>query len=178
MQCDGGPRPDGRGLRVTLAGPLQSDDRRLRFVFGIDGAVEGRTVRSRPTNVTLLFEGEQRVFATRGDARCTTDELVPARVGALGGPRRSWQISARGFCTGPATAVGGAGRIVLSRFDFVAEVTFADDSDAPPLPGAYRPAADRGAGDPGHAGAAASARAAGAARAVELSAGHAADPRR
>jgi hypothetical protein len=182
MQCDGGPRPDGRGLRVTLAGPLQSDGRRLRFVFGIDGAPEGRAVRSRPTNVTLLFEGEQRAFATRGDAWCTTDELLPARVGALGGPRRKWQISARGFCTGPATAVGGAGRIVLSRFDFLAEVTFADESadpaDAPPRPPADGAAAIRDAGNARAAGAAAGAGAAAVAGTVELSAGHAADRRR
>jgi hypothetical protein len=129
MQCEGGPRPDGKGLRVAIAGPAQRDGRRLRFVFGIDDAPEGRSVTSRPTNVTVIFEGEQRIFATRGSARCTTDQLDVARVGALGGTRRSWQISARGFCTAPALALTGNERLLLSRFDFITEVSF-EDPDA------------------------------------------------
>jgi hypothetical protein len=126
MQCDGGPRPDGKGLRVTIAGPLQSDGRRLRFVFGIDDVPEGRSVESRPTNITVIFEGEQRIFATRGAARCTTDRLEMARVGALGGARRNWQITARGFCTAPALALNGPERLLISRFDFITEVSFED----------------------------------------------------
>jgi hypothetical protein len=126
MQCDGGPRPDGKGLRVTIAGPLQSDGRRLRFVFGIDDVPEGRSVESRPTNITVIFEGEQRIFGTRGAARCTTDRLDMARVGALGGARRNWQITARGFCTAPALALTGPERLLISRFDFITEVSFED----------------------------------------------------
>ena len=60
MQCEGGARPDGRGLRVTIAGPA-ADGRRLRFVFGIDDTPEGASVRARPTNLTVIFEGEQRL---------------------------------------------------------------------------------------------------------------------
>lgn len=129
MQCEGGPRPDGKGLRVAIAGTAQGDGRRLRFVFGIDDTPEGRSVSSRPTNVTVIFEGEQRIFATRGSARCTTDQLDMARVGALGGTRRSWQITARGFCTAPALALTGRERLLLSRFDFITEVSF-EDPDA------------------------------------------------
>src|SRR5688500_6800803 len=51
MECDGGLRPDGKGLRVAIAGPMQAArnapadparlaatgmGRRLRFIFGID----------------------------------------------------------------------------------------------------------------------------------------------
>lgn len=145
MQCEGGPRPDGKGLRVAIAGPAQGDGRRLRFVFGIDDTPEGRSVTSRPTNVTMIFEGEQRIFATRGSARCTTDHLDMARVGALGGTRRSWQITARGFCTAPALALAGRERLLLSRFDFITEVSFEDpdtgDAAVPVRSGAADPVA-------------------------------------
>ena len=116
-----------RGLRLTIAGPVQGAGRRLRFVLGIPDAPEGQTVRARPANLTLIFEGEQRMFATRGEDKCSIDELVPARVGALGGPRRSWQIAGRGFCIAPASALRGGQRILVSRFDFVTEVTFEDE---------------------------------------------------
>jgi hypothetical protein len=139
MQCEGGARPDGRGLRVTLAGPAQADGRRLRFVFGIDDAPEGARVLARPTNLTVIFEGEQRLFATRGNDRCTTDELRPERIGALGGPRRSWRVVARGFCISPATTLDGEARLLVTSFDFASEVTYEDE----PAPAPARPAPAR-----------------------------------
>ena len=100
MSCQGGLRPDGRGLRVTLAGAPRADGRRMRFVFGIQDVPEGATVRARPTNLTILFEGEQRVFATRGDDKCTTDELVQQRLGTPGDPRRRWRVA----CSSPSAS--------------------------------------------------------------------------
>lgn len=136
MTCEGGPRPDGRGLRVAIAGPARgADGRRLRFVFGFPDAPEGATRSASPTNLTVIFDGERRVFATRGDDKCTTDELRQNRIGALGGPRREWQVVARGFCTAPAALLGAGGsgagdRILLTRFDFSARVIFEDEPDA------------------------------------------------
>lgn len=134
MDCDGGVRPDGRGLRVTVAGPSSSSGRRLRFVFGIADVAEGAAATARPTNLTVLFEGEQRVYATRGDDKCTIDTLRQERIGALGGRERSWRVVASGFCTGPAAAVDGSGRILVTRFDFATRVRFSDDvSHATPV---------------------------------------------
>ena len=137
LSCEGGPRPDGSGLRVTLAGPPQRDGRRLRFVFGLAGAREGRDAAALPTNLTLIFEGEQRLYATLGDDRCTTDRLQQRRIGEPGGPVRSWKIEASGFCTGPAQTQDGSARIVLTRFDYAARIRMEDPVDAPtPAPAA------------------------------------------
>lgn len=127
MQCEGGARPDGRGLRVTIAGEPRGGGRRLRFVFGIDDVPEGASVRARPTNLTLIFEGEQRLFATRGGDKCTTDELRQERIGALAGPRRTWRVVARGFCVAPATTLAGDARVLVTSFDFASEVTHEDE---------------------------------------------------
>src|SRR5438270_6771517 len=107
IECDGGPRPDGSGIRVSFAGPLHSDGRRLRMVFGVGSAQEGRPGRALPTNLTVIFEGEQRLFATRGEDRCTVDELSQERLGALGGPIRSYRVVARGFRVSPARPLTG-----------------------------------------------------------------------
>lgn len=127
MECDGGLRPDGRGVRVAIAGPERTTGRRLRFVFGISNTREGESGRGLPANVTLIFEGEQRLFATRGDDKCTVDELRQERIGALGGPSRTWRIVARGFCTSPAASTTREERILVSRFDFSGRVTFDED---------------------------------------------------
>jgi hypothetical protein len=118
LQCDGGTRPEGRGIRMAFAGHVGTQP--LRFVFGIDvqpGGPNAKKLPARknlPTNVTLIFEGQNAIYSTQGDGRCTVDELswdshepnAPARV------------VARGFCVAPASAVGNGPGILVSRFDF------------------------------------------------------------
>ena len=126
LECEGGARPDGSGIRVSFAGPLRSDGRRLRMVFGVSSASEGRAGRALPTNLTVIFEGEQRLFATRGEDKCTVDELTQERLGALGGPTRSYRVIARGFCIAPVSGLPAGGQILVSSFDFAGSVTFED----------------------------------------------------
>jgi hypothetical protein len=132
LECDGGARPDGSGIRVSFAGPIHSDGRRLRMVFGVGTAAEGAAGRALPTNLTVIFEGEQRMFATRGDDKCTVDELSQERVGALGGPVRSYRVIARGFCISPVNALSNDEKILVNSFDFAGSVTFEDaEADTP-----------------------------------------------
>jgi hypothetical protein len=132
LECDGGPRPDGSGIRVSFAGPARSDGRRLRMVFGVAKATEGVEGRELPTNLTVIFEGEQRMFATRGDDKCTVDEFNQERVGALGGPIRTYRVIARGFCITPVKALDSEQTILVNSFDFAGNVTFEDPAAAPP----------------------------------------------
>ena len=97
------------------------------MVFGISTAAEGKAGRKLPTNLTVMFEGEQRLFATRGDDRCTVEELNQERIGALGGNKRSYRVIGRGFCVAPASTLSGDEQIVVSRFDFAGHATFEDD---------------------------------------------------
>jgi hypothetical protein len=60
MQCEGGPRPSGNGVRVSIGGPARGEGRRIRIVFGIGGIKEGtggQTLHERDN----LFEGEARI---------------------------------------------------------------------------------------------------------------------
>ncbi|MEZ5498350.1 MAG: hypothetical protein R3E77_02850 [Steroidobacteraceae bacterium] len=133
MQCEGGPRPDGRGIRVSIAGPAHGDGHSLRFVFGIAKTLEGEATHARAANVTVIFEGEKRIFATRGDDKCTIDRLTQQRVGPLGGPNHQWRIEAHGFCVAPATAVADDGSLLIARFDFAGRLQFPEASEeAPP----------------------------------------------
>lgn len=131
LECDGGARPDGSGIRLSFAGPMRSDGRRLRMVFGVTRAAEGASGSALPTNLTVIFEGEQRLFATRGDDKCTVDKLEQERVGALGGDVRSYRVVASGFCTEPANTLNDKERIVVSTFDFAGRITYAPNPEAP-----------------------------------------------
>jgi len=127
MQCEGGPRPSGNGVRVSIGGPARGEGRRIRLVFGIAGVSEGRGGEALRTNVTLLFEGEQRIFATQGDDKCTVDSLTQERVERLGPDRAVYRVVARGFCLGPATSLSREERLVVTSFDFAGRVEFGDD---------------------------------------------------
>jgi len=137
IECDGGPRANGSGVRVSFAGPAHSDGRRLRLVFGVGSVHEGVNGHELPTNLTVIFEGEQRLFATRGEDHCTIDELRQERLGALGGPKRSWRIIARGFCISPASTLSSDARILVDRFDFAGNAVFEDEP--PDQPRAHKP---------------------------------------
>jgi hypothetical protein len=135
MQCEGGPRPSGNGVRVSIGGPSRGDGRRIRIVFGVGGVGEGRGGETLRTNVTLLFEGEQRIFATLGDDKCTVDKLEQQRIGSLGDSRAVYRVVGRGFCLGPASSLSRSERVFITSFDFAGRVEFVDDDrHAPPIP--------------------------------------------
>jgi hypothetical protein len=127
MQCEGGPRPTGKGIRVSIGGPRDSDSHRIRLVFGIAGIAEARSGQGLPTNLTILFEGEKRIFATQGDDKCIIDSLTQERVESPAADRAVYRVTARGFCLGPATSLSREERVVLTSFDFAGRVEFSDD---------------------------------------------------
>lgn len=131
---EGGARPDGSGIRVSLAGSLGPDGQRARLVFGMAARPGQPGARNVPTNLTLIVEGANRVYATLGDDKCSVDVLTQRPVGAGGSstaataaagaaeapapaPGDYW-VDARGFCIEPAATLDGAERVLLSRFDF------------------------------------------------------------
>jgi hypothetical protein len=114
-------------VRVTIAGPLRGEGRRIRLVFGIAGVGEGESGAALRTNITLFFEGEKRIFATQGDDKCTVDSIQQQRVESLGANRAVYRIVARGFCIGPASNPAQTERVVITSFDFAGRVEFGDD---------------------------------------------------
>jgi hypothetical protein len=117
MQCDGGSRPaDIGGVRVTFAGRLPHSGRHLRMIFGIASPADATTAHNIPTNVTLIFEDESKLYATAGDGKCTVDEVS---IQSMANVRGSWRrLVARGFCTVPVAAMNGSDALEFDRFDF------------------------------------------------------------
>ena len=136
LECEGGMRPDGHGIRVSFAGPLRSSGvaHRLRFIFGVEAAGEGRSGRALPANVTLILEGERHIYSTRGDNECTVDELRQEPLTQTA-RRRDYRVAARGFCVGPAASLTGSGRVLVSRFDFSGRISLYTDPGARPPKG-------------------------------------------
>ncbi len=126
LQCEGGPRPDQNGLRLTFAAPSMPGAHRPRLVFGVAANLAGGSSHEVPANVTLILEGENRIYSTRGDDKCTIDELLQTPIEA-----HAYRISGRGFCSSPATSLDGAENVLISRFDFAGRAVDADVADHP-----------------------------------------------
>lgn len=124
LACEGGPRFDGSGIRMGFEGRVGPGTRRMRMVFGIDGAKEGRPGRELATNLTVIFEGEKLLFATQGDGNCTVDRLTQERIATHGHPSHAYRIVAHGFCIAPANDLGGHRRILVTTFDFAGRADF------------------------------------------------------
>ena len=134
MECDGDLRPDGSGLRITIAGPLPAAlqaaaagdaTRRLRFIFGIDlnDNAEG-PAEVRPTNLTVIIEGGEQLYATRGSELCAVEGLE--RVASAEEIER---VSVRGYCLGPASDLTGEHRLLVPTFSFTALVRTGEEGD-------------------------------------------------
>ncbi len=134
LECEGGERPGQGGLRLAFAGPVTIPGHRLRFVFGVATPPGIASSREVPTNVTVIFEGDNGLYSTRGDDKCTIDELTQAPMLARDGarsPAGALRVSGRGFCASPAAAIDGSDTLLLSRFDFAGLVIDAATADHP-----------------------------------------------
>ena len=129
--CEGMPRPDGRGLRLSFARVLGPDGHRLVIVFGVARVGENESGKALPVNVTVIVEGASRIYGTRGDDKCLVDRL---RSQPLASTKRArvYRVEASGFCTQPARAVNGSGAVLMSTFDFAGQVSFDESTPRPP----------------------------------------------
>jgi hypothetical protein len=132
IECEGGARPDGSGIRLSVGGKAP-DGQLLRLVFGIAVRPGESASRPLPTNLTVIVENQSRVFSTLGDSRCTVESLVqqplPATddTGTAARKLPGYRIAARGFCVAPATTLDGAERLYVDRFDVAALARFTDE---------------------------------------------------
>jgi len=123
LGCEGGERPDGRGLRLSFAVPALAGVPALRIVFGLDAAPRRNATGPLPTNLTLIAEGKQRLYATQGEEHCSIEGLDQQAVGTAG----EYRVAARGSCIDPATTLDGAERLYVNRFDFAGLASFAPE---------------------------------------------------
>ncbi|HEV7432769.1 MAG TPA: hypothetical protein VGN77_06970 [Steroidobacteraceae bacterium] len=132
LQCEGGARPDGSGVRVSFLGPADAKGARLRLVFGIGAKPGLGASHAVPTNVTVIVEGQTQLYATQGADKCEVESMVQEpvpiyKVAARSTPMRAYRIAARGYCIDPASSLDGTARLYIDRFDFAGLARFEDN---------------------------------------------------
>jgi hypothetical protein len=126
MICDGSPHPDGRSIRVTIAGPLPGTSSQLRFIFGIDAKdIASGVAQAYPTNLTMLVEGQQQLYSTRGNDQCAVETIQRTPLADSKG--KLDRVKVRGYCIGPASDIPGSTRVLVPTFSFTALLRTGDE---------------------------------------------------
>ena len=133
LQCEGMPRPEGKGIRMSFSRAVDADGPRLLIVFGIGGLSESSTGSALPANLTIVEEGGKQIFGTMGDDKCVVDKISQQLITPWRRESRVYRVSGRGFCMQPARAVGGDAGVLMSSFDFAGQVRYEDLPAVAPL---------------------------------------------
>ncbi len=71
-----------------------------------------------PTNLTVLVEGGQQLYATRGHDKCAVETLQ--RTPLAGSKGKLDRVKVRGYCIDPASDIPGTARLLVPTFSFTA----------------------------------------------------------
>ncbi|WKZ12299.1 MAG: hypothetical protein QY320_14635 [Gammaproteobacteria bacterium] len=119
LACAGDARPDGRGLRLFLAGRPGAGSDRLLMVLGIAAGIDDLPGGEHAVSVTLLDEASSRFFHA-ATGRCFT------RIGSvtpLAAPAHSYRVEGDLYCSGAIGSVTGDGSVTLGDMAYAVRLT-------------------------------------------------------
>lgn len=110
MQCEGMPRPDGRGVRLRFAGSVGGQD--LAVIIAIP-ELGDEPAAELASNVTIIEEGNGRFFSTPGLDSCWSDiaTIEP-------GPDDISVVAGTLYCISPLVEVNGDASVSLPELEF------------------------------------------------------------
>jgi hypothetical protein len=123
--CDGGPRPDGDGLRVAYRSHRQGQPGTILIILAIPGIQRGEVGPELPLNVTVVREGKGEFYGTRGPDRCRLELVAHEKDGEPDW----WHLEGRGECAEPLQGIAHEGEIELSPFSFSARVSWEEPGE-------------------------------------------------
>lgn len=120
LECEGMPRPDGKGARLRFAGPADrvGGPERLALILGLPDLERGKAATELPTNVTMIEEDEGRFFNNREISNCWTDIHDQAQATGPG----QFRISGVLYCVSPLLELHGSSSVTIPELEFVGTV--------------------------------------------------------
>ena len=115
IDCQGMPRPDGRGARIRFAGSTNAGQVSIALIISIPDLVQATTASELPSKVTLIEEGGGRFFSTGDLDNCWTDV---ERQTAIDGDGDRFSIDGRLYCIAPLAEVNGESSLSISELGF------------------------------------------------------------
>ena len=122
LDCEGMPRPEGRGARLRFAG--QSGNTAIAIIIALPALERGATARELGSNVTVIEEGSGRFFSTAGLGSCWTDVLEQED---LGDGTNVFFVAGTLYCIAPLAEVNGDSSVTVRELQFGGYVDWGDN---------------------------------------------------
>lgn len=113
IDCEGMPRPEGKGARLRFEGKSHDRDRAAAIIIALPELDRGETGMELGSNVTFVVEGSGRFFSSSGPGTCWTDV---DRQDPLSGDR--YVVAGKLYCIGPLVEVNGDSSVSIPELDF------------------------------------------------------------
>lgn len=115
MDCEGMPRPDGRGARLRFAGAAGDTALPLAIIIAIPALARAETAKELPSNVTVIEEGIGRFFSTADLDNCWTD--IDRHAASASKPGR-FAVAGTLYCISPLPEMSGSGGVSIPELRF------------------------------------------------------------
>lgn len=124
LECEGMPRPEGRGARLRFAGPAMQGGaaHSLSFILAMPDIKRGESKNELPTNVTMIEEGTGRFFATADTNSCWTD--VERHEKDDNSDAANYRISGVLYCVAPLAELNGKASVTLTELRFAGRLNW------------------------------------------------------
>ncbi len=113
VDCEGMPRPEGKGGRLRFAG--ETGSLAIAIIVAMPGLERGNTARELGSNVTVIEEGSGRFFSTSGLGSCWTD-IVEQQ--SIGDSTDVYFVEGTLYCIAPLAEVNGDSSVTVRELQF------------------------------------------------------------
>ncbi|MBT8100782.1 MAG: hypothetical protein KJO82_13585 [Gammaproteobacteria bacterium] len=113
LDCEGMPRPEGRGARLRFAG--DHGESRIAIIISVPDLARAETVRELPSNVTVIEEGIGRFFSTGDLDSCWTDIDSHEAISETSGRHT---IAGTLYCIAPVAEINGSKSVSIDELHF------------------------------------------------------------
>ena len=115
LECAGMPRPEGRGVRLRLAGPQQNGKAELVFIIALPEFGRDGSAAEFDANVTLIEAGAGRFFSTPDTSNCLVDVTA---IRALDTAGHRYSIAGTLYCIAPLPEINGDTSVSVPELRF------------------------------------------------------------
>jgi len=114
VNCEGMPRPNGRGARLRFAGSATGDKQQLAIIIAIPDLGRGTLGLELASNVTVIEEGGGRFFSTTDLGNCLTDITTLDELDV-----DRYSIGGTLYCVSPLAEINGDSSVLIPELAFL-----------------------------------------------------------
>ena len=116
LNCEGMPRPSGRGARLRFASVTADGDLPLAIIIAIPDLVRDAAGRELASNVTVIEEGGGRFFSSSDLGNCLTDITILEKLDVDGD---RYSIGGKLYCVSPLAEINGDSSVLIPELAFL-----------------------------------------------------------